>query len=151
MQHKRVENEEYSNENNQHAKKLPLVMVENFSFAYESLDEPILRGLDVILHENEVTLLMGPSGSGKSTLSLCLNGLYPEAVEGETAGTIMFRGAHLQDAQAGIWSKHIGVVFQDPEAQFCMIHVVDELAFTGVLDGYALGKEVRKKREKDAA
>jgi len=69
MQHKRVENEKYSNEQDQHAKKLPLVMVENFSFAYESLDEPILRGLDVILHENEVTLLMGPSGSGKSTLS----------------------------------------------------------------------------------
>ncbi|MEI3608539.1 ABC transporter ATP-binding protein [Pseudogracilibacillus sp. SO10305] len=130
MQHKRVENEKYSNENNQHAKKLPFITIENFSFAYESLDEPILRGLDVILHENEVTLLMGPSGSGKSTLSLCLNGLYPEAVEGETAGTIMFRGAHLQDAQAGAWSKHIGVVFQDPEAQFCMIHVADELAFT---------------------
>lgn len=130
MQHKRVENEKYSNEQDQYAKKLPFITIENFSFAYESLDEPILRGLDVILHENEVTLLMGPSGSGKSTLSLCLNGLYPEAVEGETAGTIMFRGAHLQDAQAGAWSKHIGVVFQDPEAQFCMIHVADELAFT---------------------
>src|SRR5699024_5407126 len=115
MQHKRVENEKYSNEQAQHAKKLPLVMVEKFSFAYESLDERSLRGIDVILHESEVTLLMGPSGSGKSTLSLCLNGLYPEAVEGETAGTIMFRGAHLQDAQAGTWSKHIGVVFQDPE------------------------------------
>lgn len=29
--------------------------------------------------------------------------------------------------------------------------IADKLAFTGVLDGYALGKEVRKKREKDAA
>ncbi|MEJ8777837.1 ABC transporter ATP-binding protein [Pseudogracilibacillus sp. ICA-222130] len=130
MLHKRVNGDEHANGSNWRETKRPLVTIENFSFAYESLEEAVLRELDVTLYENEVTLLMGPSGSGKSTLSLCLNGLYPEAVEGETAGSIRFRGEHLQDSPAGTWSKQIGVVFQDPEAQFCMIHVADELAFT---------------------
>lgn len=110
--------------------KEALISAETFSFAYESIDAPLLIDLDFTLHRDEVTLLMGASGSGKSTVSLCLNGLYPGAVEGETSGRITFSGKDIATFPSGVLNQHIGIVFQDPETQFCMIHVEDELAFT---------------------
>lgn len=107
-----------------------LISAENFSFAYESIDTPLLIDLDFILHQDEVTLLMGASGSGKSTVSLCLNGLYPGAVEGEATGRITFSGKDIAKLPSGVLNQHIGIVFQDPETQFCMINVEEELAFT---------------------
>nr|WP_280688909.1 energy-coupling factor transporter ATPase [Lentibacillus salicampi] len=71
-----------------------------------------------------------PSGSGKSSLVLCLNGLYPEAVEGTSSGDIFFLGENIRGFEKGELTQEIGIVFQDPETQFCMITVEDELAFT---------------------
>lgn len=110
--------------------KESLITVNNFSFAYESIHHPLLSDLHFTLHRNEVTLLMGASGSGKSTISLCLNGLYPEAVEGEAAGRITFKGKNIAEFPSGAINQQIAIVFQDPETQFCMINVEDELAFT---------------------
>lgn len=108
-----------------------LLKLRNFSFGYEVTgDTYILSDLSFTLHTNEVTLLMGASGSGKSSLALCLNGLYPEAVEGIAKGDIYFNNQNLKDFPKGELAQHIGVVFQDPESQFCMITVEDELAFT---------------------
>ncbi|WP_010529565.1 ABC transporter ATP-binding protein [Lentibacillus jeotgali] len=109
----------------------PIIEVHNFSFSYEEVDEQrLFDGLDFKLNQNEVTLLMGPSGSGKSSLALCLNGLYPEAVEGTSSGDIFFLGENIQEYEKGELTQEIGIVFQDPESQFCMITVEDELAFT---------------------
>ncbi|NIK12065.1 energy-coupling factor transport system ATP-binding protein [Alkalibacillus almallahensis] len=108
----------------------PVISVHNYSFSYETLDEPLLNQLNFTLYENETTLLIGPSGSGKSSLSLCLNGLYPDAVEGTASGVIRFRGQPVHDFEKGQINQQIGIVFQDPDSQFCMITVEDELAFT---------------------
>lgn len=107
-----------------------LVTLKNFSFAYESISNPLLTNINLSLHNNEVTLLMGASGSGKSTIALCLNGLYPEAVEGESSGHIYFQGKNITEFPQGSLNQRIGIVFQDPDSQFCMIKVEDELAFT---------------------
>lgn len=94
------------------------------------MDNTLLSDLNFTLHRDEVTLLMGAIGSGKSTVSLCLDGLYPAAVEGETTGRITFLGQDIATFPMGVLNQHIGIVFQDPEKQFCMINVEDELAFT---------------------
>lgn len=107
-----------------------LLHVEDFSFDYESLKKPLLNKLNFSLKEKETTLLIGSSGSGKSSLSLCLNGLYPDAVEGVSSGHICFRGKSIANFPKGELNQQIGIVFQDPESQFCMITVEDELAFT---------------------
>ncbi len=107
-----------------------MLQVENFSFDYENIEKPLVDQLCLTLYENEVTLLMGASGSGKSSLALCLNGLYPDAVEGFSSGDIYFHGKNIRDLKKGELNQHIGFVFQDPESQFCMITVEDELAFT---------------------
>ncbi|WP_027963592.1 ABC transporter ATP-binding protein [Halalkalibacillus halophilus] len=108
----------------------PLLEVKGLSFSYEKKEAPVLNQLNFQINQDEFVLLMGASGSGKSTVSLCLNGLYPEAVEGFQSGDIYFEGKHIESLPKGEINKQIGIVFQDPESQFCMIKVEDELAFT---------------------
>jgi energy-coupling factor transport system ATP-binding protein len=108
----------------------PLITVENFSFGYDSDKEPLLKNLTLTIHQQENILLIGPSGSGKSSFSLCLNGLYPDAVEGWAKGEISYNGTPLNHFKKGEINQEIGVVFQDPESQFCMVTVENELAFT---------------------
>jgi Fe-S cluster assembly ATP-binding protein len=53
---------------------------------------PILKKLDLEIHENEIHVLMGPNGSGKSTLAKILAGHPAYSV---TEGTIQFCGKNL--------------------------------------------------------
>ncbi|WP_188207571.1 ABC transporter ATP-binding protein [Alkalibacillus aidingensis] len=108
----------------------PLIRVENLSFDYDNLKNPLISDISFSIDHGETVLLMGGSGSGKSTISLCLNGLYPDAVEGFSSGEIYFKGKQTTEFNKGELNQQIGVVFQDPESQFCMITVEDELAFT---------------------
>ncbi|WP_238378831.1 ABC transporter ATP-binding protein [Halalkalibacillus sediminis] len=107
----------------------PLIELKNFSFGYEK-SEWTLNNLSFSINDDETILLMGSSGSGKSSLALCLNGLYPEAVEGYSKGSVLFMGHDISEMKKGVLNQKIGIVFQDPESQFCMITVEDELAFT---------------------
>jgi Fe-S cluster assembly ATP-binding protein len=55
-------------------------------------DQPILKGVNLIIKQGEVHALMGPNGSGKSTLSNTIMGHPAYQV---TAGQIIFEGADL--------------------------------------------------------
>jgi energy-coupling factor transport system ATP-binding protein len=105
----------------------PQIKVEGLGFSYEEGD--IFTDLTFSIEKNQSILLLGPSGSGKSTLAYCLNKLYPEAVDGELKGTITFEGRNLDDFKPGELNQKIGIVFQDPESQFCMLTVEEEVAF----------------------
>ncbi|KAB7707034.1 ATP-binding cassette domain-containing protein [Bacillus aerolatus] len=107
----------------------PLLTVDNFTFSYDEAEKPVLHNLSFTVEQGEALLLLGPSGSGKSSLALCLNGLYPAAVDGSSTGEISLAGKKLDAYLPGEASRRIGVVFQDPDAQFCMLTVEDELAF----------------------
>lgn len=108
----------------------PLIELINFSFSFEEYEKPVIHDLSMTINEGDSILLMGASGSGKSTLALCLNGLYPEAIEGYASGELFFKGTNFVEFEKGELNQRIGIVFQDPESQFCMIKVEDELAFT---------------------
>ena len=66
-----------------------MIDVENFSFSYDEHEAPVLENLSFSQNKGETLLLLGPSGSGKSTLALCLNGLYPTAIDGFTEGSYL--------------------------------------------------------------
>jgi energy-coupling factor transport system ATP-binding protein len=102
------------------------ISAERLEFSYE--DRKIFTDLTFSIGKNQSVLLLGPSGSGKSTLAFCLNRLYPEAVDGVLKGSISYEGQSLEAFQSGELNQKIGIVFQDPESQFCMLTVEEEVA-----------------------
>ena len=70
-----------------------------------------LDGLDLDIHANTFTVVMGPSGSGKSTLLYLLGGL-----DRATSGEISINGARLdemdENALALFRRRTVGFVFQ---------------------------------------
>lgn len=81
------------------------------------------------LRRGEVALLLGPSGSGKSTLALALNGLVPQTVPATIEGAIEVDGWDARSTPVTTLSRHVGMVFQDPDAQLVTGTVLDEVAF----------------------
>ncbi|WP_281975758.1 ABC transporter ATP-binding protein [Halobacillus litoralis] len=106
-----------------------ILRTENLSLSYEDCVTPVLQDVSLSIMEGDDMLILGPSGSGKSSFTHCLNGLYPRELDGEMSGEVWVHGKRTNDYQPGEISKHIGVVFQDPETQFCMLTVEDEVAF----------------------
>ncbi|MFP7494676.1 energy-coupling factor transporter ATPase [Terribacillus saccharophilus] len=107
----------------------PILEVDRLTVTYEEESSPALNDLSFTINTGDTILLLGPSGSGKSTLTFCLNGLYPKELDGEMSGNIFFSGSNLEDFASGTINLEIGTVFQDPETQFCMLTVEDEIAF----------------------
>ncbi|MFP7168920.1 ABC transporter ATP-binding protein [Terribacillus sp. 7520-G] len=109
--------------------KKPILEVDQLTVAFAEESSPTLSKLSFRMLEGDSMLLLGPSGSGKSTLTYCLNGLYPKELDGEMSGDIFFAGTNIEDYKSGKINLEVGTVFQDPETQFCMLTVEDEIAF----------------------
>jgi glutamine transport system ATP-binding protein len=69
----------------------------------------VLKGIDLNVTAQEVTVIMGPSGSGKSTLLRCINRL-----EDITSGTVLVDGYDVMDKRTNInfVRTEAGMVFQ---------------------------------------
>ena len=77
-------------------------------------DQPILKGIDLLVRQGEIHALMGPNGSGKSTLAYTLAG-HP-AYE-PTAGEVIFDGLDLLGMAADERSRAgLFLAFQYPIA-----------------------------------
>lgn len=100
------------------------------TFLYPDETTPVVEDASLKLCTGDKWLVRGPSGCGKSTLFYLLNGLYPEACDGELTGTRMLFGRPYEQYRPGEISQVIATVFQDPDSQFCMPTVEEELAFT---------------------
>ncbi len=106
-----------------------MIFFEHVSFTYPGASRPALSDLSFELFPGEFVLLVGPSGAGKSTLLRCINGLVPHFSGGSLSGNIRVEDLDPVAATPQVMSRHVGFVFQDPEAQFVMDRVEDELAF----------------------
>jgi energy-coupling factor transport system ATP-binding protein len=107
----------------------PAIRAEALSFTYSTRLRAALTGLTFAVAPGETVLVLGPSGSGKSTLTLCLDGLIPHLVEGDYSGEVAVAGLVVKDTPVGVLARETGLVFQDPESQFCTLTVDDEIAF----------------------
>ena len=99
------------------------------SYTYPESARPALSDVNLSLPEAAFALVVGPSGAGKSTLLRCVNGLVPHFSGGALEGTITVNDLDPVEATPQVMSRHVGFVFQDPEAQFVMDRVEDEIAF----------------------
>jgi putative ABC transport system ATP-binding protein len=86
---------------------------ENLTKVYGSGHSAVhaLRGVDLVMPERELVVLLGASGSGKSTLLNILGGL-----DRPTEGRLFFRGTELTGASQRELTqyrrRHVGFVFQ---------------------------------------
>ena len=118
------------------------------TYRYPSTEEPILRNLAFDIEEGEFLLVIGPSGAGKSTLLRCLNGLVPHFYGGTISGQVRVAGRDPVVVGPGGMADTVGFVLQDPEAQFVVDRVEDELAFA--LENHGVEPMVMRKRVEEA-
>ena len=105
------------------------VLLAGLGFRYRTRRQPALRHVDLRLERGETLVVLGPSGSGKSTLALCLNGLIPHQIPGDLSGVAVVAGLDIRATEPGVLARTVGLVFQDPETQFCHLIAEDEVAF----------------------
>ncbi len=107
-----------------------MIDISDLTFTYPGASQPAISHVNLHIPEGELCLVMGPSGSGKSTLLRCLNGLVPHFSGGNLHGTLRVAGLDPARLSPGEMSRTVGFVFQDPETQFVVDRVEDEVAFS---------------------
>lgn len=95
----------------------PIIDIQNLRLKFPGEASLQFKDLSFTAYPGEKILLLGPSGCGKSTLLQVLSGLIPHTIE----IPMKYDDIHIPEA----W----GFVFQDPDSQFCMPYVDEELAF----------------------
>ncbi|HEX3784069.1 MAG TPA: amino acid ABC transporter ATP-binding protein [Pseudonocardiaceae bacterium] len=122
----------------------PLVRIRGLRKSFGT--HTVLDGVDLDVHEGEVTVLLGPSGAGKSTLLRCVNHLErPDAGFVEVGGDIIGYRYHrdrlheLRPAALTRQRARIGMVFQQFNL-FPHLTVLDN-----IIEGpIAVGRRARK-------
>ena len=108
----------------------PLVIFHNVTYIYPEGKGPVLSDFNLEVEEGEFLLVIGASGAGKSTFLRCLNGLVPHFYGGNFRGDVRVAGRDPVALGPRGMSDLVGFVFQDPEAQFVVDVVEDELVFS---------------------
>ncbi|MBC7261912.1 MAG: energy-coupling factor ABC transporter ATP-binding protein [Chloroflexi bacterium] len=121
-----------------------MIELQDVTFHYPHSDRPVLNRISLAIREGDFALVIGPSGSGKSTLLRTLNGLVPHFSGGRIAGKINVAGHDPIAEGPHQMSPIVGLVQQDPEAQFVVDTVEDELAFS--MENQGLPQTVMRKR-----
>lgn len=105
------------------------IIINGLSFRYHSRNEPALRNITFSVNPGEVLLLAGSSGCGKTTLMRCINGLIPNAYQGDIKGDINLFGKSVFDMEMAEISQTVGTILQDPERQILGTYVLNDVAF----------------------
>lgn len=110
--------------------------VEHLRLKFPEEPDIFFHHLTLHIPKGQKVLILGPSGSGKSTLLQVLSGLIPNSIE------VPMKYSRIQLPAS--W----GFVFQDPDTQFCMPFVDEELAF--VLENQKVPRREMESRMREA-
>lgn len=126
------------------------LQAKNLTFKYfQNSSKPVLEDVNLCVPENKITILTGKSGSGKSTLAYILAGLYPENAGVLLSGTVTFGDENIHDLTPDKRVAYVSMMFQNPDLQFCMNNLTNELAFC--LENLGVKEEEREERIQRAA
>ncbi|MDY6846816.1 MAG: energy-coupling factor transporter ATPase [Chloroflexota bacterium] len=106
-----------------------IINLQNVHYTYLAgtpLSEKALQGADLEVQEGAIQGIVGTNGSGKSTLLMHINGLLRPS-----QGMVRVAFFDVEDPATSLREivKKVGLVFQNPEAQFFEAFVGDEIAF----------------------
>lgn len=106
------------------------ISFKNVSFSYtDSIDDAIIKDINLQIESGECVVLAGESGSGKTTISKLINGLIPLYQSGTMAGDVFLGDKNTADMTLAEISKYVGSVFQNPRSQFFNVDTDSEIAF----------------------
>ena len=100
-----------------------------FGWQYDGAAAPALHDVKLRIGRGEFVVVVGPSGSGKTTLALAMCGLLIGRHAGRARGALEVGGRDVATTPLPELAELIGLVQQNPQAQFATLTVADELAF----------------------
>ncbi len=104
--------------------------VEGVSFRFfEKSERNVLNNVNLRFERGEVAVILGSSGCGKSTLAAVMCGLYPENGGYLEHGRVSVDGQDLGGMGYRKRCRVIAQMFQNPDLQFCMKNLREELYF----------------------
>jgi len=101
----------------------------NITFSYFENGRDILKNTSLDIPEGKITVLMGSSGCGKSTLAAIMCGLLPENGGILKEGNISLFDRDVKELPMNERAKLVSMMFQNPDLQFCMPTLRQELIF----------------------
>jgi energy-coupling factor transport system ATP-binding protein len=112
-----------------HFEQEMLISLQNIHYTYLSgspLAQNALAGANMTVDSGRIHAIAGTNGSGKSTLLQCINGILRPDQGSVHVGSLM-----VEDPKTPLREvvRHVGLVFQSPEAQFFEEFVGDEIAY----------------------
>ena len=122
-----IDEEEYRNNFSKRYKDFEerndAVAVENLDISYKK--ELILKDINLAIKEGGITSIIGKSGTGKTSLLKAIAGIYKIS-----HGNIKIFGTDIKKIKDKVFINNVGIVFQNPQNQFIIYKVIDEIMFT---------------------
>lgn len=94
----------------------PLVHFDNVSYGYKTITRtlhPVLRGIDLSIHEGDRIALVGNNGAGKSTLLKLISG-----IRRPNDGSLTVCGHLTRRTSPETLSDYVSYIYQNPEEMF---------------------------------
>ena len=107
----------------------PIISAQDIYFEYRNEEDgtavPVLKGINLAIHDGEFVAVLGHNGSGKSTFAKHCN-----AILLPTGGEMVVAGINTKDEDRLFdIRQNVGLVFQNPDNQIVATIVEEDVAF----------------------